>query len=141
MAFNKFAAGRKVYGQGATSPTRGTVDPSGYIKRELARQSNQQGVSRIGNDGKSDTRSGIAHNAIKNNLGNNVGRSPQSTVRNPNGPKRDMPKFMPRSTPAAVSSPGASPVGAAPQSTVQVAPNGQLQLPYDSEYFGQVLDA
>ncbi len=38
MAFNRFAAGKKVYGQGSYAPTRGPVDPKGYIKRELKRR-------------------------------------------------------------------------------------------------------
>lgn len=33
--FNKFAAGKKVYSHGSYAPTRGTVNPAGYIKREL----------------------------------------------------------------------------------------------------------
>ncbi len=38
MQFNRFAAGKKVYSQGSHAPTRGTVDPSGYIKRELKKR-------------------------------------------------------------------------------------------------------
>ncbi len=144
MVFNKFAAGRKVYGQGATSPTRGTVDPGGYIRRELARQSQQRGVSRVGNDGQSDTRSGLAHNAIRNNLGNNVGRTQQTPIRNPGGPRTNMPSYVPQVRQAAAAPVGAvGGVGVSPaQPTgVQVSANGQLDLPYDSAYFGQVLGA
>lgn len=48
MTFNRFAAGKKVYGQGSFAPTRGTVDPSGYIKRELRRRSlNRGGIKPI----------------------------------------------------------------------------------------------
>lgn len=36
--FNRFAAGRKVYSRGSYAPTRGTVNPSGYIKRELKKR-------------------------------------------------------------------------------------------------------
>lgn len=141
MVFNKFAAGRKVYGQTAASPTRGTNDPSGYIKRELARQSQQRGVSKIGKDGQSDTRSGLAHNAIiKNNLGNNIGRTKANPIKPPGAPRQDanLPQYN-------ASRNAAPPVGAAPAAVapagVPVSPTGQLQLPYDSAYFGQVLSA
>jgi len=153
MTFNKFAAGRKVYGQGATSPTRGTVDPSGYIKRELARRSMQHGVSRQGSDGQSDTRSGIAHTAIKNNIANNAGRPQQNRSSGPRQPQGgfagNLPSYMAgqgnrnqqgNNSTAPVGSPSAGPVGAAPQS-VQVNANGVLELPYNSEYANQVLDA
>lgn len=36
--FNRFAAGRKVYANGSYAPTRGTVNPKGYIKRELKKK-------------------------------------------------------------------------------------------------------
>lgn len=36
--FNRFAAGRKVYSSGSYAPTRGTVKPAGYIKRELRKR-------------------------------------------------------------------------------------------------------
>jgi len=38
MQFNRFAAGKKVYSQGSHAPTRGTVNPTGYIKRELKKR-------------------------------------------------------------------------------------------------------
>lgn len=142
MTFNKFAAGRKVYGQGATSPTRGAVDPSGYIKRELARRSNQQGVSRVGKDGQSDTRSGIAHNAIRNNLGNNAPRPQAGSLNAPNQPQgmTNMPRYLAgNNTTTPVGTNGAAPVGSMP--SVQVTNDGVLQLPYNSEFANQALDA
>ena len=61
--FTPLAAGKKVYAQGSFAPTRGTVDPQGYIQRELAKQ---QSVSSIGRyDGQSDTRSGLAQAALQ----------------------------------------------------------------------------
>lgn len=46
MVFNKLAAGKKVYGRGSYAPTRGTVDPSGYIKREVRRRNIKVGPRR-----------------------------------------------------------------------------------------------
>lgn len=40
--FNRFAAGRKVYSRGSYAPTRGTVNPSGYIKRELKKRAKKR---------------------------------------------------------------------------------------------------
>lgn len=40
--FNRFAAGRKVYGNGSYAPTRGTVNPSGYVKRELKKRAKKK---------------------------------------------------------------------------------------------------
>jgi hypothetical protein len=34
MAFNKYAAGRKIYGGGRDFPTNGKVDPTGYSERD-----------------------------------------------------------------------------------------------------------
>lgn len=143
MSFNKFAAGRKVYGQGATSPTRGAVDPSGYIKRELARKSSQQGVSKVGRDGQSDTRSGLAHNAIKNNLGNNVGRPGAQGMKQPN---RQMGQTIPQAMGSNRGSAtvGTTPTGGAPVGgpvPVQANANGILELPYNTEFGQQALDA
>jgi hypothetical protein len=108
----------------------------------LARNSNKNGVSKTGNDGKSDTRSGLAHNAIKNNLGNNVGRTKQAPIKNPGAPKTNMPSYMPTKPTAQPAPVGQQPtVAPPPQPTVPVGPTGQLQLPYDSQYYGQVLDA
>lgn len=42
MTFNRFAAGKKVYGSGSYAPTKGTVNPTGYIKRELKKRGVQQ---------------------------------------------------------------------------------------------------
>lgn len=149
MAFNRFAAGNKQYGlAGSRRPTAGPVNPSGYIQRELARRSNQQGVSKVGRDGQSDTRSGLAHNAIKNNLGNNIGRGPAAPnpPRSPNAPKAksNLPSFgMTRNGQQQAINPAAAvrPQAAAAPPATPVTASGQLQIPYDSEYYDQVLNA
>lgn len=43
MSQAAFAAGRKVYGSGSYAPTRGTVDPSGYVERSM--QQNRSGLA------------------------------------------------------------------------------------------------
>lgn len=67
--------GNTVYRNSSFAPTRGTNSPTGYIQRELQKQGIQTnagqgnqglsgGVSTVGNDGQSDTRSGLATNAL-----------------------------------------------------------------------------
>lgn len=48
--FNSYAAGNKVYNGGLPNPTSGTVDPSGYVQRELRNKNKpQQSERRSGN--------------------------------------------------------------------------------------------
>lgn len=58
--FNRYAAGRKVYGGGRSNPTSGTVDPTGYIERSA-------------NNMASDRRSGLAQSAIQRRIGRRRG--------------------------------------------------------------------
>lgn len=53
--FNRYAAGRKVYGGGRSNPTSGTVDPTGYIERSA-------------NNMASERRSGLASSAISRRM-------------------------------------------------------------------------
>lgn len=50
-ATQRYSAGNKVYGGGRSNPTSGTVDPSGYVEREVNNQA-------------SDRRSGLAQTAL-----------------------------------------------------------------------------
>lgn len=59
--FNRYAAGRKVYGGGRSNPTSGTVDPTGYIDRSANNMASQR-------------RSGLASSAISRRLNNPVQR-------------------------------------------------------------------
>jgi len=54
---NPYLAGNRVYRGASNAPTRGTVDPMGYINRSLA--------SAVGGDGQSDQRSGLAQAAMQ----------------------------------------------------------------------------
>ena len=42
----KQGTGRKVYRNGSFAPTRGTVNPKGYIKREVKRRNRMQMIRR-----------------------------------------------------------------------------------------------
>jgi hypothetical protein len=53
---NPYLMGNPVYRGASNAPTRGTVDPMGYINRSLA--------SPVGGDGMSDKRSGLAQAAL-----------------------------------------------------------------------------
>jgi hypothetical protein len=53
---NPYLTGNPVYRGASNAPTRGTVDPMGYINRSLA--------SPVGGDGMSDKRSGLAQAAL-----------------------------------------------------------------------------
>lgn len=61
----KALAGRKVYSSGSYAPTRGTVNPSGYIKRESEKRGNV-------NKQPSQTRSGLAQQALNRTLRNQI---------------------------------------------------------------------
>lgn len=53
---NPYLVGNRIYRGASNAPTRGTVDPMGYIDRSLA--------SPVGGDGMSDKRSGLAQAAM-----------------------------------------------------------------------------
>lgn len=53
---NPYLTGNPIYRGASNAPTRGTVDPMGYINRSLA--------SPVGGDGMSDKRSGLAAAAL-----------------------------------------------------------------------------
>lgn len=60
----KALAGRKVYSSGSYAPTRGTVNPSGYIKRESEKRGTVNKPSQ--------TRSGLAQQALNRTLRNQI---------------------------------------------------------------------
>ncbi len=145
--FNRFAAGKKVYGQGSYAPTRGQVNPQGYIQREIKNRNQQAlagrgGVSRVGNDGQSDTRSGIAKRLLGNKGSSaGAGRPPRAVVTNSGGGNSARPKTTRSPSPGITRGPGITAGVRPPVSVVQANPTGQLQLPYGSEFANQALDA
>jgi hypothetical protein len=72
MSVDRYLAGNKVYRSGSSAPTMGTVDPSGYVEREL-RNRNMQ----------SQTRSGLAAAALDRLR--TMGRSPVGESLHPPG--------------------------------------------------------
>lgn len=63
--------GKTIYNNGSYVPNQGTNDPTGYINRSVRQQGNQGiygGVSTFGNDGQSDTRSGLAASALQRSI-------------------------------------------------------------------------
>jgi len=60
---NPYLTGNRIYRGASNAPTRGTVDPMGYIDRSLA--------SAVGGDGQSDQRSGLAQAAMQRIQGMN----------------------------------------------------------------------
>lgn len=57
MSLGRFMRGAPIYRGASNAPTRGTVDPMGYVNRSL-------GMSPVGADGLSDKRSGLAQAAL-----------------------------------------------------------------------------
>lgn len=57
MDIRRYLVGNAIYRGASNAPTRGTVDPMGYINRSL-------GMSPVGGDGLSDKRSGLAQAAM-----------------------------------------------------------------------------
>jgi len=80
-----------VYGDGSSSATTGTVDPLGYITRELERR---RKMYQGGADGQSDTRSGLAAGPLQN-----------SPVGLPNGQQIDAGAQLPQQVAQVASSP------------------------------------
>jgi hypothetical protein len=107
MVTNPYAAGSTIYGSGSSAATSGTVDPMGYIERELEkRRLAYQG----GADGQSDTRSGIAAQALAANPTSQAAAAP------------------PQVDTAALTQQFYSLIGAGPDGSLQYP---QLNLPFD----------
>lgn len=135
----KALTGNRVYRMGSYAPTRGTNNPTGYLKRELKKRGGKatpakkaqplarkepikkavpqkHGISQTGGDGKSDTRSGLAAKMLP-------GQSAQ---------------YSAGGTSTAPKSPTGG-VGKVP-STVKINPYGQLQLPFSYEFSMSALE-
>lgn len=143
MRMTEAAMGSRNYNMGMSkAPTRGKVNPSGYIKRELRNRNKAAGR---GNDGNSDRRSGIAKAALKNvnkyawNGPGKLQNPTMSTRPKPNLPNISIPKGegFGSSVPK-VGIPGGEGFGGPSQRpipNISINKNGQLDLPFD-EAFG-----
>jgi len=77
----RYLMGSPVYRAASNAPTRGTVDPMGYINRSLA--------SPVGGDGLSDRRSGLAQAALsrlRNSQNGHLGPAHMATLMPPPQP-------------------------------------------------------
>lgn len=115
MSEAAYSVGNRVYNGGSNAPTRGTVDPMGYIDREM---------NKPGSTGPSDSRSGLAAAALRRLQG--IGGQPGA----PGAPP--MPGQNPGMPPSATTQPGMSPeMTALAQSMAPIMtmnPMGQIVL-------------
>lgn len=128
--FNQMAAGKKVYGNGSYAPNRGHVNPSGYMQRELRKRMTAGpygGVSKIGKDGQSDTRSGAASRMLKSRLGVKGSSSPSKSGKKPGSPKDYIldPRHPSNDPGHKINVPSFQPI--------KISSTGQLELPYDMQ--------
>jgi hypothetical protein len=137
--------GNRVYRGVGTSPNMGPVSgrgAQGYIAREV--RNRNQGARPVGNDGKSDSRSGVAKRALmgmQGSLGNNIGRPQAGNLKGPpkNGPKQRNPlanKQQPNTNAVGQTQPTAPQV---PQ--IKVNSQGMLELPYSQNLSMEALSA
>ena len=145
MSFGNYSQGRTVYGSGSYAPTRGPVSPAGaqgYLKREMRKGGNVGlfgGVSRLGRDGQSDTRSGMAAAAMQRQdrwagKEGGPGFNPNSTHK---GGKTGI---TPAQTRPHTIAPPITPQQTQPVTpTVTVNAAGTLELPYNQQYSEDVL--
>jgi hypothetical protein len=115
---DSYLVGNRVYRGASNAPTRGTVDPMGYINRSIA--------SPVGGDGMSDKRSGLAQAALMRLQGMQGPQQGSGSNSQQQGP----PPIHPEATPNA-------PV---PGLGFTVSPTGQL-IPTHPDPAGQTLTA
>lgn len=133
-------AGKKVYGQGSFAPTKGRVSANG-MQGYLQRSQRLGGVRKVGGDGQSDTRSGLAQMAMQRREMAG-GKRPNQSFQAPNN-QRLKPPTKPGGGPSLVGGGAASATAAqssgsnVPQVTVNN--NGQLELPYNPAWSQELL--
>lgn len=130
--------GKNVYGSGSFAPTKGRVSAKGaqgYLKREINNNRGNVGVhggaQRVGGDGESDTRSGVAAAALgrQKNASTGVGGGPQNMPT-----RRVVPGNQARAKKKRTNGNGrpAPPVNTPP--AVTVSDTGQITLPYSDAW-------
>ena len=127
--------GKRVYNQSSYAPSQGTNNAQGYINREINKPDAPQapqgtqglygGVSTFGNDGQSDTRSGIAQQALQSRMGSSLQADPNQTRKTP---------LATASVPTAVNA-----IKTALPS-IKITPVGKLKLPFNFKYAQGVLE-
>jgi len=139
MAFNRLAAGKKVYRNGSHAPTRGRNKPKGYIKREQRK--------------KKQHRSGLAKAALRRMRKRDKANGPKygpkgHLLKKYRKPKKKAVAKKPVAKKAATPPPrvGSPPVVTPPEPPapanpyIEINANGQLDLPYNEQYSWDVLD-
>jgi hypothetical protein len=139
MNTNKALTGKRVYRMSSHAPTRGTNNPSGYIKRELRNDNKPEraqriqplkpaepvykkaagnhGVSKVGNDGQSDTRSGLA---------SKMKPPPRNITKLPSRPRPRVAGIV-----KAAGMTGGAAMAAHNKANIAINNNGRLDLPFD----------
>lgn len=133
-------AGKTVYGSGSFAPTRGAVSAQGaqgYLKRNLTQrvqknnfgrpgfngvEGQRVGAMRVGNDGQSDTRSGVAQAGL-----NRMGQNMQAPDNRPKPPGQRRPR--------------GGTGGGKPVPHVTINKTGQIKLPYDAGYSDDIYNS
>lgn len=133
MKINTAATGKRRYGLGQRhAPTRGKVNPKGYIKREISNRNKKAGK---GKDGLSDRRSGLAKAALRNSkryVSNRPKPRPTATLPKPANRPNDMRVGTPEAL-AGTPQPPQIP-------NISINQNGQLDLPFDEAFGLGLLD-
>ncbi len=160
MSTQAFSRGRPVYGGGSFAPTRGQVSAKGaqgYLKREMQKRGNQGphgGVSTVGRDGQSDTRSGVVKAALgasrpTRNTNSGLtgtktpfvnGGRPIVDTSDPNRPGHNTDGPSTTTQPPNGGNPATPPQASTPPQVI-VGPTGTLQLPYSQQFSAEVLAA
>ena len=134
--------GRNVYGSGSYAPTKGRVSAAGaqgYLQRSIRNGTGVTplgGVRRVGSDGQSDTRSGVAASANARRQAQ-AGKSAQNAYSNQGrqpgkGGVNHAAQVAQQQAQQAAMTQSATP-------SVTVNANGQLELPYSQEWSAEIL--
>lgn len=128
--------GKRVYKGVSKAPNRGTVKPGGYIQREMRNKAKSMVV---GGDGMSDTRSGLAQTALRQQIaGRKAPPRPLGGVKKKPaaGAKPRVRTMITGATSG--KAPNLNPPKAVPQLNINT--NGTLQLPFDYQFSQDALN-
>lgn len=157
--YQPFATGKKVYSNGTNAPTRGTVNPAGYIKRELTNGPRRSGIAKAAINRVEGGRGfgGIIRGKGPTGMRPPVSKRPYVKVNPGTGPQNGGRPASGGSNVQGWLDPNQGPQGG--QANVQgwldpiqeaaanrakpmnVTPNGQLDLPYDDSFAWELLGA
>ncbi len=143
LSTNQALRGRNVYGNGSFAPNTGRVSGQGtmgYVAREQRRQN---GLSQRGNDGQSDTRSGLAAQAMGRQQSFN--RPGQQQNNRPNNaswkPGKNNNHWQPGANASQPNGAASGQSAGTVPATVTINDAGTLELPYDQEWSMDLIGA